>query len=113
MTAKFNRPCACGSGKKYKDCHYGKEDRAALSGWADVSILDRNRLLIRAAQSIFGFPHRRTWADFKRDIADEEIREFFNVHGSMWVRKLTGLASCQSRVTENSAACIWAMFVLT
>ncbi|AJA61048.1 MULTISPECIES: YecA family protein [Bradyrhizobium] len=84
MTAKFNRPCACGSGKKYKDCHYGKEDRAALSGWADVSILDRNRLLIRAAQSIFGFPHRRTWADFKRDIADEEIREFFNVHGSMW-----------------------------
>lgn len=24
------------------------------------------------------------WQEFKRDIADEEIREFFKVHGSMW-----------------------------
>ena len=84
MKPKFNQPCACGSGKKYKACHYSKEDRSALSGWANVSVLDRNRLLIRAAESIFGFRKGRTWAEFKRGIADEEIHEYFKVHGSMW-----------------------------
>ena len=55
-----------------------------MSSWADVPIIERNRLLIRAARDIFGFRRGRTWQEFKRDIADEEIREFFNVHGSMW-----------------------------
>jgi hypothetical protein len=84
MNPKFNQLCPCNSGKKYKDCHYGKNDRSALSGWADVPIQDRNRILIRAARDIFGFRRGRTWQEFKRDIADEEIREFFKVHGSMW-----------------------------
>jgi SEC-C motif len=84
MKPRFNQPCPCNSGKKYKNCHYLKEDRSALSGWANVSVLDRNRMLIRAAEGIFGFRKGRTWAEFKRDIADEEIREFFKVHGSMW-----------------------------
>jgi hypothetical protein len=84
MAPKLNEPCPCNSGKKYKNCHFLKKDRGALSGWADVPIVDRNRLLIRAAREIFGFRRGRTWQEFKRNIADEEIREFFKVHGSMW-----------------------------
>src|SRR5258708_31203336 len=84
MKSKFNQPCPCNSGKKYKDCHFGKSDRTALSGWADVPVLERNRMLIRAAEDIFGFRRGRSWQQFKRDIADEEIRQFFKVHGSMW-----------------------------
>ena len=84
MAAKLNQPCACGSGRKYKDCHFLRRDRSVLSGWSDVPILTRNKLLIRAALDIFGFKRGRTWQDFKRDISDDEIREFFRVHGSMW-----------------------------
>jgi hypothetical protein len=84
MTPKFNQPCPCNSGKKYKDCHFGKSNRSALSGWTDVPVIDRNRMLIRAAEGIFGFRQGRSWQQFKRDISDEEIREFFKVNGSMW-----------------------------
>jgi hypothetical protein len=84
MAPKLNELCPCNSGRKYKDCHFLRKDRSALSGWADVPVSDRNRLLIRAARDIFGFRRGRTWQEFKRDIADEEIREFFKVHGSMW-----------------------------
>lgn len=84
MMPKFNQPCPCNSGRKYKDCHFGKRNQDALSGWADVSVLDRNRILIRAAEQIFGFRRGRSWAEFKKQISDEEIREFFTVHASMW-----------------------------
>jgi hypothetical protein len=82
---KLNEPCWCGNGKKYKDCHFLRSQRADDPlGWADVSLALKNRYLIRAAEDIFGFRKGRTWQEFKSKIADEEIREFFSVHGSMW-----------------------------
>ncbi|MCK1595884.1 SEC-C metal-binding domain-containing protein [Bradyrhizobium sp. 164] len=84
--AKLNEPCYCGSGKRYKHCHFlrARSVEADPLGWADVSLARRNRILISAAEDIFGFRKGRTWQEFKSKIADEEIREFFKVHGSMW-----------------------------
>lgn len=81
---KLTELCKCGSGRRYKDCHYVKQNRTALSGWRDVPLSVRNALLIRGAEDIFGFRKGRTWDDFQQNIADEEIREFFKLHGSMW-----------------------------
>ena len=33
-----NDPCPCGSGKKFKKCHMGKEEDLALDGLGDISI---------------------------------------------------------------------------
>ena len=52
-----------------------------MSGWADVPIIERNRLLIRAAQDIFGFRRGRTWQEFKRDKVDTQSRRFPNPEG--------------------------------
>jgi hypothetical protein len=33
-----NDPCPCGSGKKFKHCHLGREDELALSGMSEISM---------------------------------------------------------------------------
>lgn len=33
-----NDPCPCGSGKKFKKCHMGREDELALDGMNEISI---------------------------------------------------------------------------
>jgi hypothetical protein len=33
-----NEPCPCGSGKKFKKCHMGREDELALGGIGEISI---------------------------------------------------------------------------
>lgn len=53
-------------------------------GWANVSLAEKNNTLVRAAEGIFGFRKGRTWEQFRTLISDEEIRDFFNVHASMW-----------------------------
>ena len=40
-----NQPCHCGSGKKYKVCHGGTDQRAALTGTARVALGRRLRVL--------------------------------------------------------------------
>jgi hypothetical protein len=44
----------------------------------------RNRVLLRAAEDIFGFRKGRTWQDFKKNISGEEIRQFYEVQARLW-----------------------------
>src|ERR1700688_2674564 len=73
-----NSRCPCGSGKKYKHCHLGKPFNPSR----DLSVHNRNLILLRAAQDIFGFSHGRSWADFKVNISGEQIRSFYEVHAA-------------------------------
>src|SRR5260221_11205137 len=75
-----NQPCPCGNGKKYKHCHYGKP----FNPQTDLSIHARNRILLNAAQDIFGFRKGRQWSDFKTKISGNEIRNFYMVQASLW-----------------------------
>jgi len=80
MSFPRNAPCFCGSGRKYKHCHYGKPfdpDR-------EVSVHQRNRILLAAAQDVFGFTKRRSWSDFKRAISGDQIRRFYEVQAYLW-----------------------------
>jgi len=81
MKFRRNSPCPCGSGKKYKHCHYGKPFLPSR----DLSLLARNRILLTAALDIFGFAKGRSWADFKRNISGKEIREFYEVQAGLWM----------------------------
>jgi hypothetical protein len=44
----------------------------------------RNRVLLRAAEDIFGFRKGRTWQDFKKNISGEEVRRFYEVQARLW-----------------------------
>ena len=78
MPNKFNAPCPCGSGKKYKDCHFGKKLPP------QESIHQRNMILLSAAADIFGFTKKKTWSEFKKTISGEEIRKFYEVQAALW-----------------------------
>jgi SEC-C motif len=74
-----NDQCPCCSGKKYKHCHY----RKPFSPDRDLSVHARNRILLRAAEDIFGFRRGRSWNDFKKNISGEEIRSFYELQASL------------------------------
>jgi hypothetical protein len=75
-----NQLCPCGSGKKYKYCHYGKPFRASTS---ELSLHQRNMILLLAAADIFGFSKGRDWSDFKRNLSGSQIRKFYEVQADL------------------------------
>jgi hypothetical protein len=75
-----NAPCFCGSGKKYKHCHYGKPFHPER----EVSLHQRNRIILSAAIDIFGFSKRRSWSDFKKNISGDQICRFYEVQVNLW-----------------------------
>src|SRR5262249_36302421 len=80
MKFSRNQQCPCGSRKKYKRCHYGKP----FSAERDMTVNMRNRVLLRAAEDIFGFRAGRTWNDFKKNISGAEIRRFYEIQADLW-----------------------------
>lgn len=49
----------------------------------ELSVHARNRILLRAAEDIFGFGRGRNWQDFKKNISTAEIREFYGVQARL------------------------------
>src|SRR5580658_107296 len=81
MVAGRNALCPCGSGKKFKHCHLENPEDIDR----DMSIRNRNIITLNAAHDIFGFRRGRSWSDFKKNISGEQIREFYEVHASLWM----------------------------
>jgi hypothetical protein len=75
-----NAPCFCGSGKKYKRCHYGKPFHPER----EVTVHQRNLNILAAAFEIFGFLKGRSWADLKKNISGAQIRRFYEVQRNLW-----------------------------
>jgi SEC-C motif len=49
-----NDPCPCGSGKKYKKCHMGKEDEMVLSGLEETSLSEMAARITSLPQVHYG-----------------------------------------------------------
>ena len=49
-----NDPCPCGSGKKYKKCHMGKEDELVLNGLEETSIEEMGARITSLPQVHYG-----------------------------------------------------------
>ena len=78
-----NDLCPCGSGVKFKRCCLNKEYSAKTPDSDRGSLLRRNRILIEAVIDILGLK-KRDWADVKRDISSEQVREVFQVVAYLW-----------------------------
>jgi hypothetical protein len=48
------------------------------------SIKRRNEILFNAIYKIFGFNKGKSWDDFRKELADEKIKELYGVIGSLW-----------------------------
>jgi hypothetical protein len=82
-----NDLCPCGSGKKFKHCHIGRETSIVKPSHQPqrlLTLLDRNKIILNAASEIFKFSKGRDWATFKQQISGKEIREFYEVHAALW-----------------------------
>jgi hypothetical protein len=49
-----NDPCPCGSGRKFKKCHLGREDELSLDGLVDVSIEEMGAKITALQQVEYG-----------------------------------------------------------
>lgn len=75
--------CGCGSGRAFGDCclPLPLQDRPT---WTQRSIRERNLKLIDAMHAIFGFDKEKTWEDVRRELSDEQVRQFHGVFGALW-----------------------------
>lgn len=81
-----NDPCFCGSGKKYKKCCLFKVNRQQpeVNPLLSRSIKERNLILIHAVWDIFGFSKGKSWADIRKEMSDDQVRELYKVVGWLW-----------------------------
>jgi hypothetical protein len=79
-----NDLCPCGSGKKYKKCHLNAPFIPKPNPNLQRSIKERNIILYNAIIDIFGFNKGKSWDDFRREMSDDQVREFYRVYGWLW-----------------------------
>lgn len=48
------------------------------------SIRKRNEIINNAIWKIFGFDEGKNWHDFRRELADEKIKELYGIIGALW-----------------------------
>ncbi len=78
-----NDKCRCGSGKKYKYC-CGIDGAPKLPTNVNRPIRDRNLMMMHAVDDIFKFDKKTTWDDFRKNINDEQVREFYSFMDWLW-----------------------------
>jgi hypothetical protein len=49
-----NDPCPCGSGKKFKRCHMGREDELVLEGVKEPSLEEMGQEIVRLPAALYG-----------------------------------------------------------
>ena len=85
-----NALCSCGSGKKFKKCcmHKGTSVEGSVSAGSrtiySLSIKERNFILFEAIGDIFGFAKGKIWADLKKEISGDQIKQLYGVIATLW-----------------------------
>ncbi len=89
-----NDPCPCGSGQKYKNCHYKRFFNKYTSEIHDLkkkiissNQFERNILLIQAIDDVFGFSRGKTLDDVRSKISGDQIKELYEIISNIWTVK--------------------------
>lgn len=78
--------CGCGSGNAYKVCCKSKPI-ALRPTWSELSIRERNILLLNAIVNVLGLREGRDWVRVRRELTDEQIREIYYLYEGLWPRE--------------------------
>jgi len=76
-------PCGCGSGKDYADCCKHKPVHLRPS-WDEISIRERNLILLRYFEDILEFRLDKDWTEFRKSITDEKISKIYSSYEMLW-----------------------------
>lgn len=93
-----NDPCPCGSGKKYKRCHLGKESdlikpKKKYRHFSGVvfddsatkfSLYKKNMTLVEGIIDIFGFTEGKDLSEIKRKVSRDHVAELHKLVAWLW-----------------------------
>ena len=79
-----NDRCPCGSGKKFKKCCHLIPAESRPRTNQNRPIRERNLMLLSAMDDIFGFNKGITWDDFRRNLSDGQVQEFYRFLDWLW-----------------------------
>ncbi len=82
-----NDRCPCGSGLKYKKCHGGPQPAPPphnSSKPENLSLHQRNLVVLAAITDIFGMAKASEWNDVKERVTDDRVQELYKVIGTLW-----------------------------
>ncbi|MDP9808103.1 hypothetical protein J2W42_000941 [Rhizobium tibeticum] len=75
--------CGCGSGLRFGDCCQSKPVSLRRS-WDELSIRERNLMLLRGIIRILGITPGRNWLEVRRELTDEKISEVYRLFAALW-----------------------------
>ena len=78
-----NDKCPCGSGNKYKKCHFGRPLKIPPEPFKDRSIRERNIILLNAIDDIF-FGKGENWDEMRNTLTEEKVRELYKIVAWLW-----------------------------
>lgn len=84
MKISRNDRCPCGSGKKFKLCCNLLPEETRPRTNQNRPIRERNLILLSALDDIFGFKKGISWDDFRRDLSDGQVQEFYEFIDWLW-----------------------------
>src|SRR5216683_3991798 len=83
MKPGINDKCPCGSGRKYKKCHWGREIPKFFDPYSGRSIRERNIIMLNAIEDIF-FGKGENWEEMRASLTEDKVREFYQVVATLW-----------------------------
>lgn len=75
--------CGCGSGRAFGIC-CAPRPIALRPTWTELSIRERNMMLLNGVIKILGLAEERDWLAVRREITDEKIKEVYKLYDALW-----------------------------
>jgi len=75
--------CGCGSGRSYKTCCRDTPTQLRPS-WHDVSIRERNMMLLNAIIGVLDIREGRDWITIRRELTDDQISRVYSLYQGLW-----------------------------
>ena len=79
----LNHPCGCGSAYTYKNCCKDKK-KEERSSWKELSIRERNMVLVNAISDILGITEGKNWDDVRRELSPEQVKKIYEFYDLLW-----------------------------
>lgn len=83
--------CGCGSGRAFGTCCEPKP-AALRPTWGELSIRERNLMLLTGISNVLGIAEGRDWVTVRREITDEKIKDVYRIFDALWPRETNILA---------------------
>ena len=78
-----NKPCPCGSGRRYKECCRDIPINERPS-FTELSVRERNIAFANIVCNILGLSQGKTWRDIRENLSNEQVKKIHEAFGFLW-----------------------------